>query len=517
MKHPDADISPIRMKTMHHLPQIFFDTLRAERPDCPILIPNTFSVAGDRLIAQDLYSYSPCGLPTGDLMPAEQAQIRLMTASPVTLRALIPAPDQVTPEQAYYSNLNFYKKTLFHTPFLSRGRAITLNEYRRVQILLEVDAWFKTLPSAVQRYLLPLQSQYTKWFNETVRDLQQNYAWCKWCKQKTANLQRHFMQHHTRWRTIWFCPLPCCPVSSPNKESLVKHLQSKQHSKGMDVICARALAKDIVHQNCFWPVNQTFADKLLRLIRYVALYSMAGVAMEGRMFRIPSRMDVGFVDACAVHRTPKMALSQVLPSGANLRRVAIEPRPTRSPTERPSASTHRDEDENVAEASALQMDLVTPLFQPLRGETGRTWFANEYGITPDNSSLMSSESATERKDSDEEILSFDLGPEPYDPLVQERLPSDEWLDDLQQGLIPPGSEPKVMDYDPETHEMPVRPSLIDTMHQDMAPKVDTCDTTPIQLLCNSGLQRLEFIAINKMSTSSHPRAPVVAPWGLQPQ
>ena len=47
-----------------------------------------------------------------------------------------------------------------------------------------------------------------------------------------------------------------------------------------------------------------------------------------------------------------------------------------------------------------------------------------------------------------------------------------WLDDLQQGLIPPGSEPKVMEYDPETHEMPVRPSLIDTMHQDMAPKVD---------------------------------------------
>ena len=77
------------------------------------------------MIAQDLYSYSPCGLPTGDLMPAEQAQIRLMTASPLTLRLLIPAPDQVTPEQAYYRDLNFYKKTLFHTPFLSRGRAIT--------------------------------------------------------------------------------------------------------------------------------------------------------------------------------------------------------------------------------------------------------------------------------------------------------------------------------------------------------------------------------------------------------
>ena len=90
------------------------------------------------------------------------------------------------------------------------------------------------------------------------------------------------------------------------------------------------------------------------------------------------------------------------------------------------------------------MDLVTPLFQPLRGETGRTWFANEYGITPDNSSLISSESATERDDSDEKILSFNLLPEPHDPFVQECLPSDEWLDDLQQGLIPPGSVNKVM-------------------------------------------------------------------------
>ena len=255
--------------------------------------------------------------------------------------------------------------------------------------------------------------------------------------------------------------------------------------RGMDVIRARALAKEIVQQNCFWPVSQTFADKLLRtskrLIRYVALYSMAGVAMEGRMFRIlSSSMDIGFIDACAAHLTPKMAL----PSGASLRRVAIEPRSTRSPTQRPSASSYRD-DENVAEASALKMDLVTPLFQPLRGETGRTWFTNEYGITPDTSSLMSSESATEREKSDEEILSFDLGPEPYDPVVQERLPSDEWLDDLQQGRIPPGSEPKIMEYDPETHEMPVMPSLIDTMHQDISPKAETWTTTPMSPECAS--------------------------------
>ena len=378
-------------------------------------------MACDRLIAQDLYSYVPCGLPTGDFMPAEQAQIRLMTASPVTLRALIPAPDQVTPEQSFYRDLHFYKETLFHTPFLSRGRAITTQEYKDAQVRLEVDAWFNTLPSAVKKYLLPLESTYTKWYDDNVRDLPQNYAHCKWCQQKTANLQHHFMQHHACWRTIWFCPLPGCPVSSHNKEGLVKHLQNKQHSKGMDIFRARSLAKQIANQNCFWPVSQTFADKLLRiskrLIRYIALYSMAGVAMVDRIFRIPSSSnDVGFIDACAAYLTPKMSLSQVQPSGANLRRVAIEPKATRAPTERPSASTFHEED-NIADASALKNDLVTPMFQPLRGDSGRTWIAIEYGLATENASMVSSESAAERDDTDEEIMSFDLGPEPFDPLV----------------------------------------------------------------------------------------------------
>ena len=78
------------------------------------------------------------------------------------------------------------------------------------------------------------------------------------------------------------------------------------------------------------------------------------------MFRIPSSsMDIGFIDACAAHLTPKMSLSQVLPSGANLWRVAIDPRPMRSTTQRPSASIYRD-DENVAEASALNDGLGNP-------------------------------------------------------------------------------------------------------------------------------------------------------------
>ena len=133
---PDWDFSPIRMRTMHHLPHVFFDTLRPERPDCPVLVPSSFSKSRDRLISLDLYSYEPCGLPTGDFMPAEKSQIRL-----------------------------------FHTPFLSRGRAVTLLEYRNAEIVFEVDDWFSQLPQGVQRYLLPLQSSYAKWYHENVRDL----------------------------------------------------------------------------------------------------------------------------------------------------------------------------------------------------------------------------------------------------------------------------------------------------------------------------------------------------------
>ena len=107
---PDWDFSPLRMRTMHHCPHIFFDTTRSERPDCPVLIPSNFSVARNRIISQDIYSYEPCGLPTGNYMPPERAQVRLMTASPVTLRVCIPAPDQVTP-QSYFRDLNFYKQT----------------------------------------------------------------------------------------------------------------------------------------------------------------------------------------------------------------------------------------------------------------------------------------------------------------------------------------------------------------------------------------------------------------------
>ena len=211
-------------------------------------------------------------------------------------------------------------------------------------------------------------------------------------------MQRHYMQHHTRWRIIWFCPLPGCPASSANKEGLVRHLQSKQHAKGIDTFRGRTLAKQIVNQNCFWPMNQTFADKLLRaskrLIRYVALYSMAGVAIENRLFRIPPcARDTTFIDACATFLTPKMELSQVMPSDCNLRRFAVQPGNQLAVPERPSASAF-SEDHSVVDPATMQMDLVTPAFQPYRGETSRAWMISEYGLAADTSSMISSTSGT---------------------------------------------------------------------------------------------------------------------------
>ena len=118
----------------------------------------------------------------------------------------------------------------------------------------------------------------------------------------------------------------------------------------------------------------------------------------------------------------------------------------------------------MVDPADMHMALVTPSFQPYRGATGRAWMAAEYGIAVDTSSLLSS--GTERDDTDDEICSFDLGPEPFDPTGQNRLPSDEWLDDHQQGLEPGGSEPKHVDFS-RFKVMPQKPSLLDMMRDDM--------------------------------------------------
>ena len=243
---------------------------------------------------------------------------------------------------------------------------------------------------------------------------------------------------------------------------------SKPHARGVELTLGRKVAKQIANQNCYWPVTQLMADKLLvspkRLICYIALYSMAGVAMETRLFRIhPSSRDTTFMEACAAFLTPKMSLSQVMPSGCHLRRVALPPANQLALADRPSASDYPEEQLTVT-PDEMRAAVTTPVFQPYRGETGRVWMAKEYGVTMDNSSLMSSE--TERDETDDEIVSFDLGPEPYEPDDPTRLPSDEWLDDHQQGLHPGSSEPRYDPYD-RYKPMPNQTTIMDMMRSDV--------------------------------------------------
>ena len=179
--------------------------------------------------------------------------------------------------------------------------------------------------------------------------------------------------------------------------------------------------------------------------------------------------------------TPKMDLSQVMPSGCNLRRVAHPPEQQLAVPERPSTSDYQEE-ENTLDPEDMHMAITVPVFQLYRGATGRAWMAQEYGLAVDTSSLLSS--GTERNETDDKICSFDLGPEPFDPAGQIRLPSDEWLDDHQQGLEPGGSEPR-QEYYAKFKVMPQKPSLLDMMRTDMEenettvpPQSPECALTP---------------------------------------
>ena len=158
-----------------------------------------------------------------------------------------------------------------------------------------------------------------------------------------------------------------------------------------------------------------------------------------------------------------MSLSQVMPSGCYLRRTAQPPRNQLAVADRPSASDYQEVEEHI-DPEEMRVAVATPVFQPYRGDTGRACMAKEYGVTMDTSSIMSSE--TERDDTDDEVLSFDLGPEPYDPSIQEHLPSDEWLDDYQQGLQPGGSESRPDPYD-RYLAMPIQPSILDMIRSDI--------------------------------------------------
>ena len=139
-----------------------------------------------------------------------------------------------------------------------------------------------------------------------------------------------------------------------------------------------------------------------------------------------------------------------MPSGCHLRRVAQPPSNLLAVADRPSASDYPEEQLTIS-PEEMRAAVTTPVFQPYRGETGKAWVAKEYGVT---------------MESDDEILSFDLGPEPYEPGQTNRLPSDEWLDDHQQGLHPGSSEPRYDPYD-RYLAMPKQASIMDMMRSDM--------------------------------------------------
>ena len=172
----------------------------------------------------------------------------------------------------------------------------------------------------------------------------------------------------------------------------MKHLMSPPHARGVEVTLGRKVAKQIANQNSYWPVTQLMADKLLvaskRLIRYIALYSMAGVAMENRLFRIhPNARDTPFMEACAAFLTPKMSLSQVMPSGCHFRRVAQPPSNLLAVADRPSASDYQEEQLTIT-PDEMRAAVTTPVFQPYSGKTGRAWVAKAYGVTMDTSSFQ---------------------------------------------------------------------------------------------------------------------------------
>ena len=143
--------------------------------------------------------------------------------------------------------------------------------------------------------------------------------------------------------------------------------------------------------------------------------------MENRVFRIPpDARDTTFIDACAAFLTPKMNLSQVMPSGCNLRRVAHPPRNQLAVPDRPSASDFQEE-ESVVDPADMQ------------------------------------------------ICSFDLGPNPLTPQVRIASRRMNGWTITSKDLYLGGSEPRHADYN-RILAMPHKPSLLDLMRNDMAMK-----------------------------------------------
>ena len=88
---------------------------------------------------------------------------------------------------------------------------------------------------------------------------------------------------------------------------------------------------------------------------------MAFVAMENRLFRIhPNARDTPFMEACAAFLTPKMSLSQVMPSGCHFRRVAQPPSNLLAVADRPSASDYQEEQLTIT-PDEMRAAVTTPV------------------------------------------------------------------------------------------------------------------------------------------------------------
>ena len=129
---PDWDFSPIRMRTMHHLPNTFFDTLCPERPNCPVLIPSSFTASRDKIIALDIYSYEPCGLATGNFMPAEKAADTLNDSQPNHTVCMHSGTRPSHARTGILQRLEFLQEDAVPHPFpLSRARSHASRVQRR--------------------------------------------------------------------------------------------------------------------------------------------------------------------------------------------------------------------------------------------------------------------------------------------------------------------------------------------------------------------------------------------------
>ena len=144
----------------------------------------------------------------------------------------------------------------------------------------------------------------------------------------------------------------------------------------------------------------------------------------------------------------------MMPSGCHLRRIALPPADQPALSDRPSASDYPEEQLTITpdEMRVEPHQCSNPTGVPA---VGPGWPRN---MTMDTSSLMSSE----RDETDDEIVSFDLG-----PLTSQMTQTDYHQTNgsmITQGLHPGSSEPHYAPFE-SYKAMPNQKSIMDMMLQ----------------------------------------------------